>query len=206
MILGSVCLETSDQHKIVNAMTVDHRSMWRRTQILTYILSHQWTWVTSRNATHRTPRSPSLSQNGPVPFFLHPLSSRTFPPSARKSALLALLAQNANIISKLWTIATPVSFFFTLCYWEEKKWDSREHKFSRLLVYVFWSHKIVIHTFFMWTGLMQTLHRTQKTAVLNTNPIFFTTATYMTLEENAKGLTSIFFSFKFVLEDSFSDR
>ena len=23
-------------------------------------LSHQWTWVTSRNATHKTPRSPSL--------------------------------------------------------------------------------------------------------------------------------------------------
>lgn len=44
---------------------------------------------------------------------------------------------------------------------------------------------------------VDTLHRTQKTAVLNTNPVFFTTATYMTLEENAKGLTSIFFSFFF---------
>lgn len=42
---------------------------------------------------------------------------------------------------------------------------------------------------------VDTLHRTQKTAVLNTNLVFFTTATYMTLEENAKGLTSIFFFF-----------
>lgn len=40
-----------------------------------------------------------------------------------------------------------------------------------------------------------TLHRTQKTAVLHTKPVFFTTATYMALEENAKGLTSIFFFF-----------
>lgn len=30
-------LETSDQHKIVNEM--DHKSMWRRAQILTYIVS-----------------------------------------------------------------------------------------------------------------------------------------------------------------------
>lgn len=104
MIPGSVCSETSDQHKIVNVMTVDHRSMWRRTQILTYILSHQWTWATSRNATHRIPRSPSLSHDDPVASF-HPLSSRTFPPSARKSALLASLAQNANLVSQLWTIA-----------------------------------------------------------------------------------------------------
>lgn len=40
---------------------------------------------------------------------------------------------------------------------------------------------------------VDTFHRTQKTAVLNTNLVFFTTATCMTLEENAKGLTSIFF-------------
>lgn len=118
MIPGSVCLETSDQHKIVNAMTVDHRSMWRRTQILIYILSHQWTWVTSRNATHRTPRSPSLSKDGSAAFF-HPLSLRTFPPSARQSALLALQAQNANLICKLRTIASPISFF-ALYNWLER--------------------------------------------------------------------------------------
>lgn len=40
---------------------------------------------------------------------------------------------------------------------------------------------------------VDTLHRTQKTAVLNTNPVFCTTATYLTLEENAKGLTFFFF-------------
>lgn len=40
-------------------MTVDHKSMWRRPPIQTYFHSHQWTWVTSRNATHKTPRSPS---------------------------------------------------------------------------------------------------------------------------------------------------
>lgn len=38
---GNVCSETSDQHKIVNVMTVDHKSMWRRTQILTYIVSSE---------------------------------------------------------------------------------------------------------------------------------------------------------------------
>lgn len=41
--------------------------------------------------------------------------------------------------------------------------------------------------------LDDTFHRTQKTAVLNTNGVFFATFTYMTLEENAEGLTSIFF-------------
>lgn len=207
MIPGSVFSETSDQHKIVNVMTVDHRSMWRRTQTLTYILSHQWTWATSRNATHRTPRSPSLSHDGPVASF-HPLSSRTFPPSARKSALLASLAQNAKLISQLWTIASPSLSLPSTTDYEEKNRDSREHKFSRLLVPVFSSLKTLICTFFMWMGLMQTfiknlltsdaevqtvdaLHRTQKTAVLNTN-LFFITATYMTLEENVKGLTSFF--------------
>lgn len=141
MIPGSVFSETSDQHKIVNVMTVDHRSMWRRTQILTYILSHQWTWATSRNATHRTPRSPSLSHDGPVASF-HPLSLRTFPPSARKSALLASLAQNAKLISQLWTIASPPSLSLpSTTDYEEKNRDSREHKFSRLLVPVFSSHK-----------------------------------------------------------------
>lgn len=50
---------------------------------------------------------------------------------------------------------------------------------------------------------VDTLHRTQKTAVLNTNPVFFSTATYMTLEENAKGLTAFYFIIIFlVLEDS----
>lgn len=37
----------------------------------------------------------------------------------------------------------------------------------------------------------------RKTAVLNTNPVLFTSATFMTLEENVKGLTF----FKFLLED-----
>lgn len=45
---------------------------------------------------------------------------------------------------------------------------------------------------------VDTLHRTQKTAVLNIYPVFFTTTTYKTLEENAKGLTSFFF-FSFFL-------
>lgn len=37
---GNVFSETSDQHKIVNAMIVDHRNMWRRIQTLTYIVSY----------------------------------------------------------------------------------------------------------------------------------------------------------------------
>lgn len=44
---------------------------------------------------------------------------------------------------------------------------------------------------------VDTLHRTQKTAVLNTNPVFCTTATYLTLAENAKGLSSFFVCFLF---------
>lgn len=156
MIPGSVCSETSDQHKIVNVMTVDHRSMWRRTQILTYILSHQWTWATSRNATHRIPRSPSLSHDDPVASF-HPLSLRTFPPSARKSALLASLVQNANLVSQLWTIAAQSLSLPSTTDYKEKNRDSREHVFSRLLVHVFFSsHKIFICTFFMRMGLAQT--------------------------------------------------
>lgn len=43
-------------------------------------------------------------------FFSHTLSLRTFPPSAllsaRKLSLLVSLTQNANLISKLWTIET----------------------------------------------------------------------------------------------------
>lgn len=80
-------------------------------------LSHQWTWVTSKNATHRTPRSPSLSHDDPVAFF-HPLSLRTFPPSAlcqpEKSALLASLAQNDNLISKTSDHSSPHLFFYSL--------------------------------------------------------------------------------------------
>lgn len=136
MIPGSVCSETSDQHKIANVMTVDHRSMWKRTQILTYILSRQWTWATLRNVTHRTPRSPSLFHGGPVTSF-HPFSSRTFPPSARKSALLASLAQNANLISQLWTTAAPVFFFARYTWPRRKEPVSRELKLFRLSVRVF---------------------------------------------------------------------
>ena len=48
-------------------------------------------------------------------FFLHPLSSRTFPPSAlcqpESQPCWPVLAQNAELVSKLRTIATPVSFF-----------------------------------------------------------------------------------------------
>lgn len=38
---GSVFSETSDQHKIVNVMTADHRNTWRKTQILTYTVSYK---------------------------------------------------------------------------------------------------------------------------------------------------------------------
>lgn len=57
MTLGFVFWETLNAHKIMNAMIVDHRNMWRKTQIPTYILLYQWTWVTLRRGTHKTPRS-----------------------------------------------------------------------------------------------------------------------------------------------------
>lgn len=156
-------------------------------------------------------------------FFLHPLSSRTFPLSARKSALLASLAQNAKFVTKLWTIATPVSlfiiynrlrrkelgfpgvqtltslgscfFFFQvskssfvhcLCGWDWRKFSSQ------------------FADFWCWDTNCWHSPQDKKTAVLNTNPVFFTTATYMTLEENAKGLTSILFVF--VLGDSLINK
>lgn len=60
MTVGSVCLEICDQRKIVNATTVDHKNMLRKTQTLILILLRQWTWVTWRNAPHRIQRNPSL--------------------------------------------------------------------------------------------------------------------------------------------------
>lgn len=120
-------------------MTVDHRSMSRRTQILTYIVSsskylffRQMKSVKDVPVNYSFPfRSCSFHASGPewpqktqhtrlqevlvfllmIPllfFFSHTLSLRTFPPSAllsaRKLSLLVSLTQNANLISKLWTI------------------------------------------------------------------------------------------------------
>lgn len=39
---------------------------------------------------------------------------------------------------------------------------------------------------------VNTLHGTQKTAVLNKNPVSFNTGTSKNLEENAKWMTSLF--------------
>lgn len=96
MTLGSVCSETCDQHKIVNATTVDHKNMSRRTQTQILTLLRRWTWMIWRNATHRTPKNPSLV-----------MLQKLFPPvflelyhqslSSRKSALLA--TQKVSIFS-----------------------------------------------------------------------------------------------------------
>lgn len=134
--------------------------------------------MTSKNATHKTPRSPSLSLNYPIAFFFsfsHTLSSRTFPPSAllsaRKLSLLVSLIQNANLISKLWTIA-KLLFLHPRRLTKKKKLDF----FPLLSVPVFSSRiryvdgtDAKIHPKFadFVPQLFFCLHRTQKTSVLN---------------------------------------
>lgn len=96
MTPGSVCSETCDQHKTVNATTVDHKNTSRRTQTQILTLLRRWTWTIWRNATHRTPRNPSLVtlQKLFPPVFLE-LYHQSL--SSRKSALLA--TQKVSILS-----------------------------------------------------------------------------------------------------------
>lgn len=107
MTLGFVFWETLNPHKIVNAMIVDHRSMWRKTQIPTYILLYQWTWVTLGSGTHKTPRSLKpfplflISQFCP-PFYiwdLFTLSVFCRPTKIHKLGDLATLVQKASLFS-----------------------------------------------------------------------------------------------------------
>lgn len=149
--------------------------------------------MTSRNATHRTLRSPSLFHGGPVTcfffffvlfFFTH--YPQTFPPSA-KSALLALVAQNVSLISKTLDHRNPHLFLYRVQLTKkEKKWDSREHKFSCFLVQGFQVIKSLYDTLYMdgtnanfhenlltSDAELLTLHGTQKTAVLNTNHFLY---------------------------------
>lgn len=156
MIPGSVCLETSDQRKIVNVMTVDHRSMWRRTQILTYILSHQWTWVTSRNATHRTPRSPSLSRNGPVAFF-PPIILENFSSISQKVSPVG--PSRTECQSHLLDHSSPRLFLYPLQLTEKKRSGipgSTNAPVSWFMFFQVIKSSYILCTFFMWTGLMQT--------------------------------------------------
>lgn len=122
-------------------------------------------------------------------FFFHPLSSRTFPPSARKSVQLALLAHNANLMFKLWTIATtPVSFFYPLRMTKKKSSGIPGSTNSPISWFIFFfpSHMYILYvdgtdanfhqnllTSDAEVQALDTLHRTQKTAVLSTNPVFF---------------------------------
>lgn len=152
MTPGNVCLETSDQHKILNATTVDHRSMWRATQIQTYILSHPWTWVTSRNATHRTPRSPSpitmvfslFSTRNPQELFLHQPESQ---PCQLVKHRMSILFLNSGPYQ-------PQPLLHPLQLTSKKRsWTPGSKMFPFSLGSCFSSHKIVM--LFMWTGLMQ---------------------------------------------------
>lgn len=128
-------------------------------------------------------------------FFSHTLSLRTFPPSAllsaRKLSLLVSLTQNANLISKLWTIA-KLLFLRPQRLTKKKKLD-----FSPLLsVPVFFPV-----AFDMWTRPMQRFIQNLPTLYLSFSlspqdakdfslKRDATTTTNMTWEENMKGLTS----------------
>lgn len=163
--------------------------------------------MTSKNATHRTPRSPSLSHNDPVAFFL-PFSSRTFfsisPLSARKLALLASLTQNANLISKLWTVATPTSFII-LYNWLRRKELGFQGAHTLPSLGSYFSKSQNLHMFILFVegtdasvdpNLLTSDAVVQTVAPQDTKDCslkYNTTTTYMTLEENVKGLTSIFF-------------
>lgn len=104
------------------------------------------------------------------------------PLSARKLVLLVSLTQNANLISKLWTIAAPI-FFFNLCNWlrrEQLGFQGAQFLPSRFMFFTSQN----LHMYIVYVdGLMKAfikicwhlmlrykllLHRTQKTAVLNT--------------------------------------
>lgn len=97
---------------------------WIQSDVLTFFplgdhqLSRQWTWLTSRNATHRTPRSPS-PQDGPSTFFffLHLSSLRTFPLTSEVSPICQSWGRMPN--NFLWTLnhSKPSSFFTPEKWW-----------------------------------------------------------------------------------------
>lgn len=105
-------------------------------------------------------------------FFSHTLSLRTFPPSAllsaRKLSLLVSLTQNANLISKLWTIEK-------LLFLRPQDWLKRKSWISLSSCFFFQSHSICgrdrckdsSKICRLCTSAFLCLHRTQKTSVLN---------------------------------------
>lgn len=72
-------------------------------------LSHQLTWVTSRNATHRTPRSPSLSLYSQQLFFCtnYPWEL-SLPLSASKSTFWPVLPRMPVLFLPTWTNSLPI--------------------------------------------------------------------------------------------------
>lgn len=140
-------------------------------------LLRPWTWATSRNATHRTRKSPSPSCDPHVTFSTR--YPQTFPPAA-KSAPLVLLASIINLCSKLRTRETPETSIClsNLCNCRRRKRSSIPGSANSLV------------TWFTWTGLMQnfaqkfadvqpviTFQGTQLTAVLIQTQFCFTSAT-----------------------------
>lgn len=131
--------------------------------------------MTSKNATHRTQRSPSLFHHGPTSFFFPPTILMNFssisPLSAWKLVLLACLTQNAKLISELWTIANPVSYL-TLCKCLRRKELGYQGAQELLSCGSCFFKPRNTCTFFMWTSWHPVsryklfLNRTQKTAVL----------------------------------------
>lgn len=125
-------------------------------------------------------------------FFSHTLSLRTFPPSAllsaRKLSLLVSLTQNANLISKLWTIEK-------LLFLRPQDWLKRKSWISLSSCFFF------PVAFDMWTRPMQRFIQNLPTLYLSFSlspqdakdfslKRDATTTTNMTWEENMKGLTS----------------
>lgn len=191
--------------------------MWRRAQILTYIvsdstvlfknkqmshsgwimvvcvlqLSRLWTWATSRNAAHRTLKSPSPSCYAQVTHF-HPLSSnfssssQVSPAGSSRSShrpvFLTLDQRNPRNVK---LFVEPVQL--------AKKRSSIPRSRNSLV------------TWRTWTGLMQTIDQNMLKfkllalfkghkwlqSLIQTQ-FSFTSATQITLEDNAKGLTTFF--------------
>lgn len=166
--------------------------------------------MTSKNATHRTPRSLSLSHDDHVSFFpptiLKNVSSIS-PVSARKLALLASLRQNANLIFKLWTIATPPSTpVYPLQLTKKKRTGISGSTNSPFGSWFMFPKSQNRHMSILYVdGTDANVHQNLLTSNAEVQTVAsqdtkdcslkYNTTTCMTLEENAKGLTSIFFFF-----------
>lgn len=151
-------------------------------------LSHQLTWVTSRNATHRTPRSPSLSLYSQQLFFCtnYPWEL-SLPLSASKSTFWPVLPRMPVLFLPTWTNSLPIQqqwadvlttttflesppplflcpgsiFSYPTSHLVDVECKKAGIWFPGILSSGSWfySHEFFIFTlFFMWMGLMQSFN------------------------------------------------